>query len=320
MTIDEPAMLPSAPEPIPAWLADERLLRDEGVLFGLSDARAEEKIAVIRTFFANQTAGLERQIEHHNEKIGELNLFIGQRENELGELEHRRTTLLARQPADHQLPRTVVGLLLALGMGISNYFLIETALRPAYPVNTALIAMGVFLAGMFGLFNQTSLFHDPTSRPSVRRMIEEVALPVVAAGFVWVMALQSQSVVMASALGLFVLGLFLFGGKLLLGLLTVLRNDLRANANNRQLIQDQRLLVAQYDTQAAELRRDIDTFRTQKWQILPELSRAEADRDRLNTRRDMLIRLFESEFNLARSIRDRLSDTQRRVIGGHLPA
>lgn len=314
MTPPEPGIPLTAPEPTPAWLVDERLLRDEGVLFGLSDARAEEKTAVIRTFFANQTAGLERQIEHHNEKIGELNLFIGQRENELGELDHRRSTLLDRQPTDHQLPRTIVGLLLALGMGISNYFLIETALRPAYPTNTALIALGVFLAGMFGLFSHTSLFHDPTSRPSVRRLLEEVALPVVAAGFVWAMALQSQSIGMASALGLFVLGLFLFGGKLLLGLLTVLRNDLRANFNNQQLTRDQRVLVAQYDAEAAELRRNIDTFRAQKWQILPELSRAEADRDRLNTRRDMLIRLFESEFNLARSVRDRLSDEQLKSL------
>lgn len=314
MTPPEPGIPLTVPEPTPAWLADERLLRDEGVLFGLSDARAEEKTAVIRTFFANQTAGLERQIEHHNEKIGELNLFIGQRENELGELEHRRATLLARQPADHQLPRTIVGLVLALGMGISNYFLIETALRPIYPTNTALIALGVFLAGMFGLFSQTSLFHDPTSRPSVRRWLEEVALPVVAAGFVWTMALQSQPVGMASALGLFILGLFLFGGKLLLGLLTVLRNDLRTNANNRRLRRDQRLLVTQYDREVAELRRDVDAFRTQKWQILPDLSRTEADRDRLNTRRDMLIRLFESEFNLARSVRDRLTDEQLKMI------
>jgi hypothetical protein len=314
MTSDEPAILSTSAEPFPAWLADERLLRDEGVLFGLSEARAEEKIAVIRTFFANQTAGLERQIEHQNEQIGELNLFIGQRENELSEVEHRRITLLARQPADHQLPRTVVGLLLALGMGISNYFLIETALRPAYSENTGLIALGVFLAGMFGLFSQTSLFHDPASRPSFRRLIEEMALPVVSAGFVWAMALQSQSVGMASALGLFVLGLFLFGGKLLLGLLTVLRNDLRANVGNRQLIRDQRILVVQYDTQAAELRREIDTFRAQKWQILPDLSRAEADRDRLNTRRDMLIRLFESEFNLARSVRDKLVNEQFRDL------
>ncbi len=315
MTPNDPILSLTASEPVPSWLADERLLRDEGVLFGLSDARAEEKIAVIRTFFANQTAGIERQIEHYNEKIGELNLFIGQRENELGELEHRRNALLARQPADHQLPRTVVGLLLAVGMGISNFFLIETALRPAYPANTGLIALGVFLAGMFGLFSQTSVFHDPASRPSGRRLIEEVALPVVAAGFVWVMALQSQSVGMASALGLFVLGLFLFGGKLLLGLLTVLLNDLRANACNRQLALDQRVLVAQYNTETAERQRDIDTFRTQKWQIIPDLSRIEADRDRLNTRRDMLIRLFESEFNLARSVRDRLSDAQKKLIG-----
>lgn len=314
MTFDDKGLLNTAPEPTPAWLSDERLLRDEGVLFGLSDARAEEKIAVIRTFFANQTAGLERQIEHHNEKIGELNLFIEQRENQISELDHRRAVLLARQPADDQLPRTIAGITLALGMAVGNYFLIETALRPAYPRNTTPIALGVFLAGMFGLFSRTSLFHDTTSRPALRRVIEEIALPVVTATFVWVMALQSQPGLMASALGLFVLGLFLFGGKLLLGLLTVLRNDLRAHAANRQLVVDQRVLAVQYDAEIDNLRREIDTFRTQKWQILPHLSRTEAERDRLNARRDMLIRLFESEFNLARSVRDRLTESQRQAI------
>lgn len=314
MTSDGPITALTTPEPMPLWLADERLLRDEGVIFGLSNARADEKTAVIRTFFANQTAGLERQIEHYNEKIGELNLFIGQRENELGELEHRRSSLLARQPADHQLPQTLVGLVVAIGMGISNYFLIEIALRSAYPVNTRLIALGVFLAGMFGQFSRTSVFHNSPDRPSPRTLIGEVALPVAAAGFIWMMALQSQSAGLASALGLFVLALFLVGGKLLPGLLTTLRNDLQATGSNRRQARDQRVLTVQYDSEAAELRRDIDTFRAQKWQILPELSRLEADRDRLNTRRDMLIRVFESEFSLARSVRDRLSETQLNLL------
>ncbi|WP_246168903.1 hypothetical protein [Rudanella paleaurantiibacter] len=310
------AALPVVPQAAPDWLTDERLLRDEGVIFGLSEARPEEKTAVIRTFFAHQTAGLERQIEQYNEKIGELNLFIGQRENSLAELEHRHTTLLNQPPANHQLPRTVVGLLLACAMCVGNYFLIETALQPAYPTHTTFIAGGVFLAGMFGLFSRTSLFHDPDSRLSVRRVLEEIALPVVSAGFVWMMALQSQSAPMAAALGLFVLGLFLFGGKLLLGLLTVLRDDLRAYSANRQLLQDQRAFTARYETETKALRHEMDQLRAQKWQILPDLTRTEAERDRLNARRDMLVRLFESEFNLARSVKDRLSDAQRRAILG----
>ncbi|TAE22604.1 MAG: hypothetical protein EAZ91_23400 [Cytophagales bacterium] len=313
MTTDNPATQPDIPDTTPPWLADERLLRDEGVVFGLSDARAEEKTAVIRLFFAHQTAPLERQIEHQNEKLTELNLFIEGRENHISELEHRRATLLARQPADHQLPRTVVGLVLALGMSIGNYFLIETTLRPAYPTNTNAVALGVFLAGMFGLFSRTSLFHDPTTRPSVRRVLEEVALPVSAACFVWITALKTGSTGAASALGLFMLGLFLFGGKLLLGLLTVLRNDLRAHTDNRQLQRDQRTLTAHYNTEIADLRREIDTFRTQKWQLLPDLSRAEASRDRLLARRDMLVRLFESEFNLARSVRGRVKSEELKV-------
>ena len=61
---------------LPVWLTDDQLLRDEAVLFGLSEARPDEKIASIRLAFAALTAPLEKQIEHHQETIGSLNLLL----------------------------------------------------------------------------------------------------------------------------------------------------------------------------------------------------------------------------------------------------
>ncbi|TAG69330.1 MAG: hypothetical protein EAZ26_07190, partial [Runella slithyformis] len=59
-------------------------------------------------------------------------------------------------------------------------------------------------------------------------------------------------------------------------------------------------------------------LRVQKWHIVPQLNRAEAQLTRLNTRRDMLIKSFESEFWLARQLRDKLTDQQIRQISGNI--
>jgi hypothetical protein len=67
-----------------------------------------------------------------------------------------------------------------------------------------------------------------------------------------------------------------------------------------------------WDGEVARLTAEIDALRVQKWQILPNLNKAEAEVPRLNARRDALIKLFESEFYLARQLRDRLTDKQWR--------
>ena len=46
---------PSPPMEWPSWLEDETLLRDEGVIFGLSESKSEEKVAIIRNYFIHQT-------------------------------------------------------------------------------------------------------------------------------------------------------------------------------------------------------------------------------------------------------------------------
>ncbi len=308
--------LPEPPEPVaqgPAWLDDEELLRDEGVLFGLSDARPDEMLYAIRHEFAKQTAGLEQLIEQHNEKIGELNLFIEQHEGQISELRYKTDELGQRQPVDHQLPRTLAGLGLSALMCVGTFFLIDETLRPAF-TESRWIALGVFSAGMFSLFNRTSLFHEADSPTTARRLLEEIGMPLAASLFVFAQALKTQSVGNAFALLLFVFFLFLLTGKLLLGNLTVLWRDLYAVGQNRRLTRDRLTSTTRWTTETSQLRADIDRFRVQKWQIIPELNRNQAALTRLNARRDGLIKRFESEFNLARSLRDRLTPEQRQAI------
>lgn len=307
------AMTPSSPKiEWPTWLEDETLLRDEGVIFGLSESKSEEKVAIIRNYFVHQTADWEREVERHAEKIQELNLFIEQKENRITELKEKCSDLEGRNhDGEHQLPRTIVGLAFSAAMCVGNYFLIDDTLRPLYP-NSQWIAVGVFLAGMFNLFGRVSLFHDTESTVSWRRMLEEVGMPFAAALFVFVQAIQNQGVWRAGALFVFVFFLFLFAGKLLLSNITVLRNDLKIWLTGANLKKEKSAKTETWDGEVARLTAEIDALRVQKWQILPNLNKAEAEVTRLNARRDALIKLFESEFYLARQLRDRLTDKQWR--------
>ncbi len=314
--IDQPISYQSQQPAVewPVWLENDDLLRDEGVIFGLSESKSEEKTGVIKNYFAHQTAGLEREVELHSEKIQELNLFIEQRETRINDIKNKINTLESQEiKSEHQLLRTIVGLVFSVAMCVGNYFLIEDTLRPLYG-SSRWIAVGVFLAGMFNLFGRISLFHDTDSRLSWKQLLEEIGTPLAASVFVFVQAWQQQPVARSLALFGFVFFLFLFAGKLLLSNLTLLHNDLRIWTNKTNFDKELKTKTENWDVETAQLEQEIDGFRIKKWQIVPHLNKAEAELARLNARRDMLVKLFESEFLLARQIRERLTETQLRAF------
>ncbi len=301
-------------EPLPHWLSSEEALRDEGVIFGLSDAEAEEKTTVIRSFFKHQTADIEKEVERFSEKIGEINLFIGQKEDRINELKSKIEVLEGQSPEEHNLLRTSVGLVLAVGMCVGNFFLIDHSLTPNFGENHAFIAVGVLLAGMFNLFGRISFFHEKKTSVSWRQLLEEVSLPFAAAFFVFTQSVDNQTLLRAVSLFLFVFFLFMFSGKLVLSNLSVIKTDSLAWSKNVRLRRDKITKKDLWETEITELEQAIDALRVDKWHILPSLNQAEAALERYNSKRDSLIKLFESEFRLARSYRDKLSGNQLKRI------
>ena len=297
-------------ESIPYWLDNEDALRDEGVIFGLSETPAEEKIGVIKTYFAHQTADTDKEVERLSEKIGELNLFIEQKEARINELLGKTKQLETRQPVEHNALRTAVGLVLSLGMCVGNYFLIDESLQTSFQLNHAFVAIGVFLAGMFNLFNPTSFLHEKDTKISWRQVLEEIGMPLAASVFVFVQVFESQSLLKSFALLFFVFFLFLFAGKLLLSNLAVAKKDIGGWLGNLKFDKTKISNTKDWEQEIVRLREEIDELRVQKWQILPNLNKFEAEIARINGKRDMLIKLFESEFKLARSYREKLSAKQ----------
>lgn len=295
---------------IPFWLENEDALRDEGVIFGLSEAKAEEKIGAIRNYFAHQTAETEKTVEYNSEKIGEINLLIEQKETRINELTEKARVLENRERTDHQLPRTFIGIVLSLAMCIGNYYLIDESILTNFPQNHYVIALGIFLAGMFNLFNSKSLFHEKDSSISWRQLLEEVGMPLAASVFVFVQSLDNQTLLRSFALFFFVFFLFLFAGKLLLSNLTVLKTDSGIWFDNLRLQKDKINKAQEWEDEITKLKLEIDEQRVEKWKIVDTLKLPEAELKRLNERREMLVKLFESEFHLARSYREKLTGKQ----------
>lgn len=310
----KPVITVSTQVVIPYWLEDEDTLRDEGVLFGLSESDPTEKTDIIHKYFSHLAAPHLSNIEQHNEQIQEQNLFIGQKSNRIEELENKlKNLVVTKSDSEHHLPRTLIGLSLSIAMCIGNFFLIKESLKPAFAESTW-ISLGVFMAGMFSLFGRISMFHDTESKVSWRSLLEEIGLPFAAALFVFANILPYQGIWQGIALFIFVFFLFLFAGKLLLSNVTVLRNDLHTLSNISRDRQESENNTQNWEGEIQSLKIEVDELRVKKWQILREQGQAETERDRIFAKRDMLIKLFESEFSLARRMKNQLTSKQLQDI------
>ena len=211
---------------LPVWLADEQQLRDEAVLFGLSEAGPDDKIAAIRLAFAALTAPLEKQIEQHREAIGHLNFLL--------------------EAASPQTPP-------AAASGWSG----------GWPVGKFLIGFLATLLLAVGTYLGT--------------------LPFINAS----------------------MALLLAG---LTGLSGCLVSLLVCQASYRAATTAQRNTYSQFEEAYKQQAADRAIWQQQKQSEIDNLYRAEAELNRQHARRELLIRLFESEFDLARSLRHQLRD------------
>lgn len=289
---------------MPAWLRDDDTLRDEAVIFGLSASNPDDKIAIICNFFLNQTAHFELTLAQFQAKIEDKKQQIDQLQKKIDSFEALNNSQLETF-SNHQIPRVVAGFGLSLAMCVGNFYLIEQSLRPIYG-DSPLVAVGVFLAGMFNVFGKISVFHDLDSKVNWRRLLEEVGMPAAAALFVFAQVLQNQPIERALALLFFTFFLFLLAGKLLLGNLALMTTEIMALLKRANLRREKKVR----DKQMEELKPEMSALSDQKWELTSATNKIEAELTRLNARRDMLIKLFESEFNLARTLRDQLTSQQ----------
>lgn len=300
----------------PDWLINEDILRDEGVIFGLSGSNPEEKVSIIRHYFSQETAETDKAIAQQQEEIGELNYWINEKESLVKEIELNIQTLKNQEFTEqHHLLRTIIGLLLATGIAVGNYFLIRESLQGQFQEST-FIALGVFLAGMFNLFGRISFLHDEEKISTWKRLLEEIGMPLAAAFFVFAQIYTAKPPLQAWALFAFIFFLFMFSGKLLLGNLTILKDDLSVFQKRNQLYKDKVKKVEDWEKQIENHKAEIEKFRIKKQGILPKLTKLSTQNIKLKAQRDMLIKVFESEYHLALNYKNRLNNNQVKTILG----
>ena len=62
---------------------------------------------------------------------------------------------------------------------------------------------------------------------------------------------------------------------------------------------------------------EIEKHRQEKQEVLPELTKLSTQNSKIKAQRDMLVKVFESEYHLAFQYRNRLSNKQMQsVLGG----
>ncbi|WP_304232171.1 hypothetical protein [Jiulongibacter sediminis] len=299
---------------LPNWLQDEDLLRDEGVIFGLTDADANDKIKLIEAVFDEKAAEHKKLAELHSEKIGEHNLKMSQLEERVAEHQQKKETFALASLESHQLPRTSVSLILSIIMACGNFFLIDTVMKEAYPDVHFLVSIGVFFAGMYSFFTGKSFLQHSDEEVNWRKVLSETLLPLSASVFVFLQALGSMSTGLSVGLFLFVFSLFLYSGKLFLENISLFKEDLDVWKSNLEVKRNQKKGIDGIEEKLNELSIQLDEIRMEKWKIIPDLNKAEGKLEELKNQKQALIHLFESEFKLARSYRDKLTRAEIKKI------
>ena len=302
--------------PFPHWLSNEDALRDEGVIFGLSEAKPDEKVKIITSIFEQKLSYYQKKREELSEKIGEINLFIEKNHEDLAALQLKSTATMDKELLDENLIRVGVGLAISIGMCFGNYFLIDFSLSQGFPQNHQLISYGVFLTGMFSLFNPLSVLHTEGSKVTWKTILEEFGVPFSASLFVFVQVVENQPIFKSIALLLFVFFMFLVSGKILLSSISRLKSEVRTLIQNWEIKSNKKLVNTTWKEEKVDFEKKIEDLRIEKWRILPELNHTEAEIDKINSEKEALINVFFSEYNLAKSYKNKLSGNQIKNILG----
>jgi hypothetical protein len=296
-------------EELPHWLSNEDTLRDEGVIYGLSETDPLEKINIIQSIYKKYTAKYLQNKEELNEKIGELNLILEKKDSQLSLIKSKSQETLNKSSNEENTVRVLTGLILSIGMCAGNYFLIKEGISYGFPNESQWISWGVFLTGMFSLYYSTSIIHNE-EKITWRKALEEFGMPLAASIFVYVQVIPHMPWYKSLAFLAFIFFIFLISGKLLLGSISKLKSEFTAYKRNVELLSDKTLAKTDWLVEANTLEQEMERIRVEKWKIVSALNETEATITRLNSDKEAVSNLFLSEYNLAKNYKSKLSSGQ----------
>lgn len=299
------------------WLANEDLLRDEGILYGLSGNDAQEKLTTIEYYYQEQAAVLVAKAEQisalANEQAKEIESLREKVNKAKGELEEWEKE---KRFQPHHFWRTVASTIAYSIMVFFCFWLIFSWLGPQleYPI---LITLGIYAFGSLSLFTKSSLLYQAGAyfqleeqRERWKTILEEFIIPLVATIFILAWGYREIPIIQILALGLLLYTLFLFSGKGLLSTFVLLYREVgivRENLHQKRFQQkrakQKKEEIAGWEAAISRLESTVGELQAQKD---TNLLHAKKLAEEAKTRKAY----FLSEFALARATRNALSNEQ----------
>lgn len=304
------------------WILDENLLRDEGVIYGLSDSSHVEKTETIRRFYQEKISALrveegilQERREELLRKMEEVNACIAA----LHEAVRGLSTKTLHVP--NAFYRYLALLMAYSAMVIFTFGAIYEWVGQSwrYPV---LVSLGVYIFGGFSLYYQTSVVYEPdgqvlaeSGREKWKTYLEEFAVPLVAALFIVLWGDPVPSLPKTISFGLLIYFLFLFSGKgllksfyRLLQEVHLLRENVMSERFRKRLLEEKTSETTRTEAALGNLRVAVEVLEKDLAYIQIKAKRHEEEAE---TR----VAYFLSEFALAKAAKDALSAEQLIQLG-----
>ena len=299
------------------WVDNDGLLRDEGVLFGIADADYALKIESIKSAFDKVKASFLTTKYQLQETLKSIE---GEEDKSLDSITETKQALEAiRSNAVKTTHSSIPGLFQLLVYGsicYFNYFLLVYWLRPVFP-DQPFIPLGLYLFGLLSVFmgkalvynsnasTQATENHPEPKREKWKIILEEMGIPFIVSLFTCTLGFRSYPIEWSIAAFALFFFLFSFSGKGLINIIHINYRHLKlqlkhwkTSIGKRKEIKKQFRLLAQLEKKKEQLFADIKA---------PETNILELD-----ALFSYKVKVFESEYHLAREARSELSVTQVR--------
>jgi len=304
-----------------AWILDENLLRDEGIMYGLSGSDFSDRLATIDLYFQEQIASRETEMLLKRQTKTDLVNIIEEKEEIItsrkSEIEKLYTNPVERA---HQFYPAIFrffcfALIIACsGIGVYQW------LEP-YWQHPLLVTIGVYVFGALSLYHQDSILYkskkeiSESGRELWKILLEEFAIPLIATLFIIIWGTGDTPIWKAIIFGLLIFSVFLFSGKALLGSMSqahqqflLLRSNWLSNRHKKRMIKSiQQGLTKMNET----IEKDKETIQT----LEKEIAAIHIDLEALQQERELKKSYFLSEYHLAASYTERAETYKRQAHG-----
>jgi hypothetical protein len=312
------------PHPYYEWIDNDGLLRDEGVLFGIAEADMVEKVAAIENRFTQLSSPIRNKINLIDNGISKLNNSKEEIKQDISRVQVQKIQLeTSKQKMHYHLFPMIIQLVAYASICYFNFYLVKYCLAPVF--KNYFIPVGVYLFGLFSVFIGRTMFYnneqsiqnseaEQGTREKWKVWLEELGIPLVVSFFIVVLSYKYFPVEQSVAVFLLFFFLFSFAGKGLINSFYRVRKEWGLN-----FVQIQERFAAR--TEIRKLNKLLKKWDTKLVELSEEINKKEAERLRSINQLDAVmsvliykIKLFKSEYNLAKETSQTFSDVNYSVI------